>query len=154
MRPDRIILGEIRGDEVIDVLQAMNTGHDGSMATIHANSPRDCLARIENLFGMAGMNLPLAALRSQIASAVNLVVQVSRMRDGGRRVTRIEEVVGMETDIITTQPLFQFVPGPLDDNGKLTGTYKCAGIKPRFMERASYFGREKELIEMFSRQPG
>lgn len=153
MRPDRIILGEIRGDEVIDVLQAMNTGHDGSMATIHANSPRDCIARVENLFGMAGLNLPLSALRAQVASAVNLVVQVSRMRDGGRRVTRIEEVVGMETDVITMQTLFQFVPGPLDENGKMTGAFKCSGIKPRFIERASYFGKEKELNRIFTSRP-
>ena len=150
MRPDRIILGEIRGDEVIDVLQAMNTGHDGSMATIHANNPRDCLNRVENLFGMAGMNLPLQALRAQVASAINMIVQISRMRDGGRRITKIEEIVGMETDIITTQTLFQFNAGPLDDNGKITGTFKCTGIKPRFMDRAAYFGRERELKELFA----
>lgn len=147
MRPDRIILGEIRGDEVIDVLSAMNTGHDGSMATIHSNSPRDCLSRIENLVAMAGMQVPLLAMRQQIASAVNVVVQVARMRDGVRRITHIEEIIGMEGDVIITQTLFGYQPGPMDANGMLMGKYYCAGIKPRFINRAQYFNREKEMIE-------
>lgn len=146
MRPDRIILGEIRGDEVLDVLAAMNTGHEGSMATIHANNPRDCLSRIENLVGLAGVTIPLAAMRKQIDSALHLIVQVSRMRDGGRRVTHIEEVVGMEGDTITTQTLFGYKPGPMGEDGRIQGNYYCTGIRPRFTEQAAYFNRERELI--------
>ena len=106
MRPDRIILGEIRGDEVIDVLAAMNTGHEGSMATIHSNNPRDCLSRLENLIAFSGATIPLNAMRMQISSAVNLIVQIARMRDGKRRITHIEEIIGMEGDVITTQNIF------------------------------------------------
>lgn len=145
MRPDRIILGEIRGEEVIDVLQAMNTGHEGSMATIHANNPRECLSRLENLFGMSGMNLPFSTLRSQIATAIHLIVQISRMRDGGRRITRIEEIVGMEGDIITTQPIFSYKPGPMGEDGKLHGQFINHKVTPRFIEQASYYGLEKEM---------
>ena len=147
MRPDRIILGEIRGDEVIDVLQAMNTGHEGSMATIHSNSPRDCLTRIENLIGMAGINLPMAALRQQIASSIHLIVQVQRMRDGVRRITNITEVVGTEGEIITTQELFTFTPGPMGTDGHLRGTYRSTGIRPTFRQQVEYFGLLKELEE-------
>jgi pilus assembly protein CpaF len=147
MRPDRIILGEIRGDEVIDVLSAMNTGHDGSMATIHSNNPRDCLARIENLVAMSGVSIPVNAMRQQIASAVNLIVQIARMRDGARRITHIEEVIGMEGDVIVTQTLFGYQPGPMDSNGKLTGKFYCSGIRPRFSARAQYFNLEKEMGE-------
>jgi pilus assembly protein CpaF len=147
MRPDRIILGEIRGDEVIDVLAAMNTGHEGSMATIHANNPRDCLSRIENLVGLTGLSLPIHALRQQIASAVHLIVQVARMRDGGRRITHIEEVVGIQGDIITSQTLFGYKPGPMDENGKLTGHFYCQGIRPSFYEQAEYFNLGPELAE-------
>jgi len=145
MRPDRIILGEIRGDEVLDVLAAMNTGHEGSMATIHANNPRDCLSRIENLVGLAGVTIPLAAMRKQVESAINLIVQVSRMRDGGRRVTHIEEVVGMEGETITTQTLFGYKPGPMGEDGKIQGHYYCTGIRPRFFDQAAYFNRDREL---------
>lgn len=147
MRPDRIILGEIRGDEVIDVLAAMNTGHEGSMATIHANNPRDCLARIENLIGLSGVALPTAAVRRQISSAIELIVQIARMRDGRRRIVKVEEVVGLEGDTIITQELFTFRPGPMDDNGVLTGKYESSRIMPRFYEKAQYFGLEKELEE-------
>ena len=147
MRPDRIILGEIRGDEVIDVLSAMNTGHDGSMATIHANTPRDCLSRLENLIMMSGIAIPLIAMRQQISSAVNLVIQIARMRDGGRRITHIEEIVGMEGEIMTTQTLFGYQPGPMDANGKLTGKFYCSGIRPRFLSQAQYFNRDKEMVE-------
>jgi len=150
MRPDRIILGEIRGDEVIDVLAAMNTGHDGSMATIHSNNPRDCLSRMENLISMAGLQMPLTAMRQQIASALNLIVQVARMRDGARRITHIEEVVGIEGDVITTQTLFGYQSGPMDANGKLTGKFYCAGIRPRFLSQAQYFNRDKEMVECIS----
>lgn len=154
MRPDRIILGEIRGEEVIDVLQAMNTGHDGSMATIHANNPRECLTRLENLFGLTGMNLPLSTLRSQIAGSLNMVVQISRMRDGSRKITQIEEIVGMEGDIIITQTLFHFKPTGLSEDGKLHGQFICNGVKPRFTEQAGYYGLEKEMAKTLTGSPG
>jgi pilus assembly protein CpaF len=147
MRPDRIILGEIRGDEVLDVLSAMNTGHDGSMATIHSNSPRDCLSRLENLVAMTGIQIPTLALRQQIASAIGLIVQTSRMRDGVRRITHIEEIVGINGDIISTQTLFGYQPGSMDANGILTGKFYCAGIRPRFLTQAQYFNRDKEMLE-------
>ena len=147
MRPDRIILGEIRGDEVIDVLAAMNTGHDGSMATIHANTPRDCLNRIENLVGMAGMSLSTHSLRHQISSAINVIVQIARMRDGRRRITHIEEIVGMENEVITTQTLFGYKIGGMNEQGKLTGDFFSNKIRPRFIEKATYFNLEKELLE-------
>lgn len=146
MRPDRIILGEIRGDEVLDVLAAMNTGHEGSMATIHANTPRDCLSRIENLVGLAGMTIPLAAMRKQIESAIHLIVQIARMRDGRRRITHIEEVVGMEGDTITTQTLFGYKTGPMSEDGLIQGHFFCTGIRPRFIEQAAYFNRDRELL--------
>ncbi len=146
MRPDRIIIGEIRGDEVIDVLSAMNTGHDGSMATIHANSPRDALSRIENLVGMSTVKLSLPSLRNQIASAVHLVVQVARQRDGRRRVIQIDEIVGLEGENILTQTLFGFRPGVMGENGVLTGSYYCTGAKPGFLAQAAYFGCEEALL--------
>lgn len=147
MRPDRIILGEIRGDEVIDVLAAMNTGHDGSMATIHANNPRDCLSRIENLVGMSGVQIGAQSLRRQITSAVQLIVQIERMRDGTRKITSIEEIVGTEGDVFTTQTLFSFKPKGLKQNGKLDGDFICHGIRPRMLARAEYYSRDKELLE-------
>jgi pilus assembly protein CpaF len=147
MRPDRIILGEIRGDEVIDVLTAMNTGHDGSLATIHSNSPRDCLARIENLVNMSGVRVSDASLRHQISSAVQLIIQLQRMRDGKRRVTHIEEVVGREGETIVTQTLFSYNASGVDTNGQLIGEFRCHGIRPKFLPRAEYFGREKELLD-------
>ncbi len=147
MRPDRIILGEIRGDEVIDVLSAMNTGHDGSMATIHSNSPRDCLARIENLVAMSGVQIPTVAMRQQIASAINLIVQIARMRDGVRRITHIEEVIGMEGEIIITQTLFGYQAGNMDANGMLTGKYHNSGIRPRFVHRAQHFNLDRDLMD-------
>jgi len=148
MRPDRIILGEIRGDEVIDVLAAMNTGHEGSMSTIHANNPRDCLSRIENLVGLAGISMPIASLRRQVSGAIHLIVQLSRMRDGVRRVTHIEEIVGMEGDIITTQPLFTYKAGTMGEDGKLQGTYESSGLRPKFYEQAVSYGRGAELDEL------
>lgn len=147
MRPDRIILGEIRGDEVIDVLSAMNTGHDGSMATIHSNNPRDCLSRIENLVSMSGINVPHNSLRYQIASAIQLIVQVARMRDGKRRITHIEEIVGTDGDTIITQPLFTFKSKGMKTDGTMDGEFIATGIRPRFSPRAEYFGVEKELME-------
>ncbi len=154
MRPDRIILGEIRGEEVIDVLQAMNTGHDGSMATIHANNPRECLTRLENLFGLTGMNLPLSTLRNQIAGSLNMVVQISRQRDGSRKITQIEEIVGMEGDVIITQTLFHFKPTGMSEDGKLQGQFICNGVKPRFIEQASYYGLEEEMAQTLTGSPG
>ncbi len=145
MRPDRIIIGEIRSDEVIDVLSAMNTGHDGSMATIHANSPKDALSRIENLVGMSSVKLSLPSLRTQIASAVHLVVQVARQRDGRRRITQIDEIVGVEGENMVTQNLFIFRAGPLDETGRLTGAFQCTGAIPKFIAQAAYFGREEEM---------
>ena len=124
MRPDRIIVGETRGEEVIDMLQAMNTGHDGSMTTIHANSPRDSLSRIENMIGMSGIELPLKAVRGNIAAAVNLIVQVSRMSDGKRRMVSIQEIVGMEGDIVTMQEIFKFDRHGTDADGMIRGRYR------------------------------
>jgi pilus assembly protein CpaF len=147
MRPDRIILGEIRGAEAIDMLQAMNTGHDGSMCTIHANRPREALTRLENMVGMSGINLPSKAVRTQIAAAVNMIVQVSRMRDGVRRVTHISEVVGMEGDVITTQDLFTFDFKGEDRNGKLQGDFGKGGMRPFFTPRAEYYGLDRALLE-------
>jgi pilus assembly protein CpaF len=148
MRPDRIILGEIRGAEALDVLQAMNTGHDGSMSTIHANAPREALTRLENMVGMTGINLPSRAVRTQIASAVHLIAQVNRMRDGIRRVTHVMEVVGMEGDIITTQELFTFKFQGETSDGKLRGIFQSSGIRPHFLPRAEYYGLDRPLLEI------
>ncbi|MCG8359299.1 MAG: CpaF family protein [Kiloniellales bacterium] len=147
MRPDRIILGEVRGSEAVDMLQAMNTGHDGSLGTIHANRPREALTRLENMIGMAGINLPSRAVRTQISSALDMIVQVSRMRDGTRRITHIEEVVGMEGDVITTQTLFTFEFEGEGDDGKLKGHYKSSGLRPHMAPKAAYFGLERQLLE-------
>ncbi len=150
MRPDRIILGEMRGSEALDVLQAMNTGHDGSMSTIHANRPREAMTRLENMVGMAGINLPSKAVRTQIASAVQMIVQVSRMRDGMRRITSVMEVVGMEGDVITTQDLFNFEFQGEDAEGHLIGEFKSTGLRPNFTSRAEYFGLDRALLEAMS----
>ncbi len=135
MRPDRIIVGEVRGGEALDMLQAMNTGHDGSLTTGHANSPRDILSRLETMVLMAGMNLPLRAIREQISSAIDLIVHQERMRDGKRRLTYVTEVVGMENDIITLQDIFIFKKTGVDDNGNILGEFKSTGIVPKFVER-------------------
>ena len=148
MRPDRIILGEIRGAEALDVLQAMNTGHDGSMSTIHANRPREALTRLENMVGMTGIHLPSHAVRTQIAAAVNLILQVNRMRDGMRRVTDVIEVVGMEGEIITTQELFSFQFQGEAADGRLRGVFKSSGVRPHFLPRAEYFGLDRPLLEI------
>jgi len=147
MRPDRIIIGECRGEEAMDMLQAMNTGHDGSMSTIHANNPREALTRMENMISMGAVNLPSKAMRTQIASAINLICQVSRMRDGARRVTHIVEVVGMEGDIITTQELFNYQFQGETGEGRLRGTFNSTGIRPSFLPRAEYFGLDRALLE-------
>jgi pilus assembly protein CpaF len=148
MRPDRIIIGECRGEEALDMLQAMNTGHDGSMSTIHANSPREALTRLENMIGMAGINLPSRAVRTQIASAIHMIAQVNRMRDGQRRVTHLMEVVGMEGDIITTQELFTYQFQGEGSDGKLRGNFQSSGIRPAFLPRAEYFGLDRALLEV------
>ncbi len=147
MRPDRIILGEVRGSEAVDMLQAMNTGHDGSLGTVHANRPREALTRLENMIGMAGINLPAKAVRTQIAAALDMIVQVSRMRDGMRRITHVTEVVGMEGDIITTQDLFIFEFEGEGNDGMLKGQFRATGLRPHFAPKAAYFGLEKRLLE-------
>lgn len=145
MRPDRILVGEVRGAEAFDMMQAMNTGHEGSITTIHANHPRDALARLENMIMMANLNLPNQAIRSQIASAVHLIIQISRMRDGQRRVTFVSEVVGMESEIITMQDLFTFHAKGDGPDGKLQGEFKWSGIMPRFLRRVAYYGEAERL---------
>jgi len=147
MRPDRIIMGEVRGAEALDMLQAMNTGHDGSLGTIHANRPREALTRLENMIGMGSFNLPAKAVRTQIASAVDMIVQVSRMRDGMRRITQIMEVVGMEGDVITTQDLYVFEFEGEDQQGNIKGNFKSSGLRPHFLPKASYFGLDRALME-------
>ncbi len=142
MRPDRIILGEVRGAEAFDMLQAMNTGHEGSMATIHANTPREAVARLENMIQMAGMNLTLRAFRQQIAGAVSLIIQVARLMDGTRRVVSIQELVGMEGETITMQELFTFRQTGLDANGNVQGHFAATGVRPRLAERLKTFGIE------------
>ncbi|MDJ0663608.1 MAG: CpaF family protein [Acidimicrobiia bacterium] len=141
MRPDRIVVGEVRGGEALDMLQAMNTGHDGSLTTVHSNTPRDTLSRIETMVLMAGMELPVRAIREQVSSAVDLVVHLNRLRDGSRRVTQVTEVVGMEGDVITTQDLFLFDYGMgIDENGMYKGRLKATGIRPSFSDRLTDFG--------------
>ena len=143
MRPDRIIVGEVRGAEAFDMLQAMNTGHDGSMSTIHANTTRDALTRIENMVQMGQMGLPSKAIRTQIVSAIELIVQVERQRDGGRRVTQVTEVCGMEGEVITMNDIFQFEVQGEAPNGKLIGRYNVSRLPPSFVRRLTYFGLDK-----------
>ncbi|VAW04057.1 Type II/IV secretion system ATP hydrolase TadA/VirB11/CpaF, TadA subfamily [hydrothermal vent metagenome] len=140
MRPDRIIVGETRGEEVIDMLQAMNTGHDGSMTTIHANNPRDAISRLENMIAMAGIEMPLKAVRSQIASAVNLIVQVSRLQDGSRRMTSVTEITGMEGDVISMQEIFRFQRVGLTPENKIIGHFTGTGVRSNFTERFRLWG--------------
>jgi len=140
MRPDRILVGEVRGEEAFDMLQAMNTGHEGSLTTVHANTPRDALSRVENMVSMANLNLPDKAIRQQIASAINVVIQVSRMVDGTRKVVSISEVTGMESDTITMQDIFVFERRGLTETGSVRGAYKATGIRPRFSERLAAAG--------------
>jgi pilus assembly protein CpaF len=147
MRPDRIILGEVRGVEAFDMLQAMNTGHDGSMSTIHANSPRDALYRLENMVMMAATNLLLRALRMQIASAVHLFVHIERMRDGVRRVQTITEIAGMEGDIIAMRDLFSFEYEGDTPDGLLQGKFVSNRLRPYLARRAALYGLERRLLE-------
>src|SRR6201987_1413213 len=146
MRPDRIIVGEVRGNEAFDMLQAMNTGHDGSMSTIHANSPRDALFRLENMVLMASANLPLRALRAQIASAINLIVQIERMRDGIRRVERICEISGMEGEIVSTRDIFTFNFQRENRDGQIEGTFEPSRLRPDLATKAAQYGLEKQLL--------
>lgn len=134
MRPDRIVVGEVRGGEALDMLQAMNTGHDGSLTTGHANSPRDMISRLETMVLMSGMKLPLSAIRSQIASAVDIVVQQSRLQDGSRKITHITEVQGMEGDVIIMQDVFKYEQSGLDSKGKVVGNFQFTGVRPKFVE--------------------
>ena len=142
MRPDRIIMGEVRGSEAIDMLQAMNTGHDGSLTTLHANTPRDALARLETMISMAGLNLPEKGMRQQIASAINVVVQVGRLTDGGRKIISISEISGMEGDVITMQDIFVYEREGIDSQGQVIGQFRATGIRPRFTERLKAYGIE------------
>jgi len=140
MRPERIIIGECRGGETLDMLQAMNTGHDGSLTTIHANTPRDAIARLETLVMMAGFDLPVKAIRQQIAGAVDVLIQANRLQGGARRVTAITEVVGMEGDTIVMQDIFRFVQQGVDEQGKAFGQFECTGIRPKFMTKLEAAG--------------
>jgi pilus assembly protein CpaF len=142
MRPDRIIVGEVRGSEAVDMLQAMNTGHDGSLTTLHANSPRDALARLETMVAMANLNLPEKAMRQQIASALQVVIQIARLSDGRRRIVSVSEIVGMEGDVITMQEIFQYERLGVDAEGEVLGQFKATGIRPRFTERLRTAGIE------------
>ncbi|MBI4477761.1 MAG: CpaF family protein, partial [Acidobacteria bacterium] len=135
MRPDRIVVGEVRGEEALDMLQAMNTGHDGSLTTVHANSARDALARIETMVAMANMNLPDRAVRQQIASAVQIVLQQTRLSDGSRKVTGISEITGMEGDVITMQEIFLFEKVGMTQDGKVIGRFRATGVRPKVCDR-------------------
>jgi pilus assembly protein CpaF len=146
MRPDRIIVGEIRSSESMDMLQAMNSGHDGSLGTIHASGPREALTRLENLLDMSGVNLPTRAARAQISTALDMIVQVSRMSDGKRRVTHITEVVGMEGEVITTQDLFTYEFERLTGDGNLKGSFVASQLQPHFLPKAEYVGLGRELV--------
>jgi pilus assembly protein CpaF len=147
MRPDRIIVGEVRGQEAFDMMQAMNTGHEGSLTTIHANHPRDALARLENMISMANLGIPLRSVRSQIASAIHLIVQVSRMRDGVRRVTYVSEIAGMEGEIISMNDLFQYIAEGDGEYGLLKGRFEWSGIMPKCMKRLAYYGELEHLAK-------
>jgi pilus assembly protein CpaF len=135
MRPDRIILGEVRGAEVLDMLQAMNTGHDGSMTTIHANSPRDAITRLEHMLGMAGLNVDVRSMRQQISAALTVIIQVSRLSDGRRKVTSLQEITGIEGDVITMQEIFRFDQTGIAADGQVQGRFVASGIRPKFVQR-------------------
>ena len=145
MRPDRIILGEIRGAEALDMLQAMNTGHDGSLATVHANTPRDALSRVENMVAMAGYELPVKAVRAQISSAINLVLQIARLEDGSRRMISLSEIVGMEGDVITTSEIFEYHRERVDEDGKVIGSHRPTGALPTYLDELRRRGIHLDL---------
>ncbi|GAB4230218.1 MAG: CpaF family protein [Methyloligellaceae bacterium] len=142
MRPDRVILGEVRGEEAFDMLQAMNTGHEGSMATIHANNPRDAIARLENMVGMAGFNMSEVSVRAQIASAIGLIVQLSRLSDGSRRLTSVAEITGIEGAVIQMQEIFRYVRKHTDEDGKIHGEFRATGVRPKFLDELKAHGVE------------
>lgn len=152
MRPDRIVVGEVRSGEALDMLQAMNTGHDGSLTTAHANTPRDVLSRLETMVLMAGMDLPVRAIREQVSSAIDLIVHQSRIRDGSRKITYITEVQGMEGDVIVTQDIFRYEQTGVDENGKSIGIFRSMGMQPTFMDRFRVNGIEVPA-EVFDNEP-
>lgn len=145
MRPERIIVGEVRGPEAFDLLQAMNTGHDGSMGTIHANNPREAISRVENMIAMGGYTLPAKAVREQIAGAVHVIIQAQRLRDGSRKITHVTEVVGMEGEIITLQDLITYDYEGEDENGKIIGNHNFSGVRPNFWDKARYYSLDQKL---------
>jgi len=149
MRPDRIIIGEVRGAEALDMLQAMNTGHEGSMTTVHANTPRDALSRIENMVSMAGLNFPVTAIRQQMTSALNLVVHLVRLTGGRRRIVSIAELTGMEGDVICLQEIFTFRQKGIGKDGHAEGQFQACGVRPRIMDRLQAEGHElpRDLFE-------
>jgi pilus assembly protein CpaF len=149
MRPDRIIVGEVRGGEAFDMLQAMNTGHDGSMTTVHANSCRDAITRVEQMVAMSGFDLPITSIRGQIASAVDVVLQLERLSDGGRRLTSLHEITGMEGDVVSMQEVFCFRRLATDAEGKISGDFRCTGIRPKFTQEFATRGIEVDE-EMFA----
>jgi len=152
MRPDRIIVGEVRGPEAFDLLQAMNTGHDGSMGTLHANSPREAISRLESMITMGGFQLPPKTIREMITGSIDVIIQASRMRDGSRKITHITEVVGMEGEVVITQDLFVYDVLGEDENGRVLGRHRSTGIvKPNFWDRARYYGEEVRLAEALER---
>jgi len=154
MRPDRIVVGEVRGGEALDMLQAMNTGHDGSLTTLHANNPRDALARLETMVMMAGMELPHRAIREQISSAIDLIIQTVRFSDGSRKVTNVTQVMGMEGDTVTMQDIFVFKHTGFNEKGRVTGRHVATGIIPTFMEKQAH-GEivPKEIFEVADFEP-
>jgi pilus assembly protein CpaF len=154
MRPERIIVGEVRGPEAFDLLQAMNTGHDGSMGTVHANNPREAISRMENMIAMGNLNIPSQAVREQIASAVNCIIQVQRLRDGSRKVTHVSEITGMEGDVVTMQDLFVLEILGEDDKGKLVTKLKSTGLRPKFFDQARAFGVENFVLDAMAEAYG
>jgi pilus assembly protein CpaF len=140
MRPDRIVVGEVRGEEALDMLQAMNTGHEGSLTTVHANTPRDALGRVETMVSMANLNIPERAVRQQLASAIQAVIQIARLSDGTRKVVSVSEISGMEGETLSMQEIFKFERQGISDTGQVRGTFKATGIRPKFAERLSSAG--------------
>jgi pilus assembly protein CpaF len=151
MRPDRIIVGEVRGSEAFDMLQAMNTGHDGSLTTVHANTPRDAVARVENMVSMAGLEIPQRAVRQQISSAIDVVVQLARLSDGRRRLTSLQEITGMEGDVVTMQEIFTLERHGIDEDGNVLADVVPTGIRPRFAEKLKLGGLDLPA-ELFERR--
>ena len=151
MRPDRIIVGEVRGPEAFDLLQAMNTGHDGSMGTLHSNSPRECISRLESMILMGGYNLPAKTIREMIVSSVDIIIQAARLRDGSRKITHVTEVIGLEGEVVTLQDLFIYDIFGEDSSGRVSGQHRTTGIaRPHFWDKARYFNEDKRLSEILS----